>query len=86
MTKTNQEISLDLNLEDFAPISKKGVEWNPLLMIPNLKPPSFIYMIDEEKLKMKKLELEERRNEYSNSVKEFKIAKEKSNQIRAKFL
>jgi hypothetical protein len=69
-----------------TPLSKKGIDWNPLGQIPNLQPPSFVYMIDEDKMNAKKLELQLRKAECDDKVKEFKIVKEKQDLIRTKFI
>ena len=54
----SQEASIDIKFEDFSPLAKRGIEWNPLAKIAKLKENSgCTYLVDLKKIQSKKDEL-----------------------------
>ena len=65
----SQEASIDLKFEDFSPLAKKGIEWNPLAKITKLKQSSgCTYLVDLKKVESKKEELAYVKKEYEQKL------------------
>lgn len=66
--KLSNENSIELKFEDFAPVAKKGIEWNPLSKIAKLKASPYTYNVDDKQIELKKQELLEKQRDYNEKL------------------